>query len=97
MFCYFSKFLQKRPKYNVKIDPEKVKCDPPAPVYHFNAPETFFYNTQPSRKMCFTINPNFRSEVLNVQKIGLKNRDSTSSPALFGAPVKYRRNYAFAY
>jgi hypothetical protein len=81
----------------VKIDPEKVKSDPPAPGYFFNAPETFFYNTSPSRKATFTINPHFRSEVLNVQKLGLKNREHTSSPNLFGAPVKYRRNYAFVY
>ena len=93
------KFLQKRPKYHVKIDQEKVRSDPPAPEIHYNSPETYFYNTVPSRKATFTINPEFRSEMLNVHKIGLKKRDNgSSSPNLrFGAAVKYRRNYAFCY
>jgi len=95
------KFLQKRPKYHVKIDQEKVRPDPPAPEIHYNAPETYFYNTVPNRKATFTINPNFRSEMLNVQKIGLQTRvkgKSTSNVfSHYGAPVRFRRNYAFCY
>ncbi len=94
------KFLQKRPKYHVKIDPEKVRPDPPAPEIHYNSPETYFYNTVPTRKATFTINPNFRSEMLNVQKMGLQTRakgKSTTNLLSHFAPVKYRRNYAFCY
>jgi hypothetical protein len=81
----------------VKIDPEKVRADLPAPEIHTNASETYFYNTMPFKRSTFTINPNFISENLNVKKIGLQNRSLSASVNLDSAPVKYRRNYAFVY
>lgn len=90
--------MQKRPKYNVRIDPEKIKPDPPAIELHTNASETYFYNTLPFRKATFTINPHFISENLNVKKMGLQNRlsGSQTNNNIFG-PVKFRKDYAFVY
>ena len=87
--------MQKRPKYNVKIDPDKIKADPPPIQLHHNAAETYFYNTLPFRKATFSINPNFISENLNVKKLELQ-KQSKENNSLFG-PVKYRRDYAFVY
>jgi len=90
-------YLQKRPKYCVKSDPEKLKIDPPLAAFDtHNSSETYFYNTIPIRKTCYTVNPHFISENLNVKKMDLQNRLMGSSAGVFG-PVKYRRDYAFVY
>ena len=84
----------------MKINLEKLKPDPIAPDVHYKAADTFFYNTLPPRKMTFSIDPHFISENLNVKKVSLQNRppsaNSTSRPLSTG-PVRYRRDYAFAY
>ncbi|CAF1048192.1 unnamed protein product [Brachionus calyciflorus] len=90
------KFLNPRPNYYVKIDLDKLKPDRPAPEVHYNAAETYFYNTMPFRKATFTINPHFISENLNVQKIDLKLRENSARGSSM-EPVRYRRDYAFVY
>jgi hypothetical protein len=60
---------------------------------HFKAGETFFYKTLPTRKMTFTIDPNFISENLNITKVSLQNR----SPSTTNGPVRFRKDYAFVY
>jgi hypothetical protein len=75
---------------------DKLKPDAPAPEIHFKAAETFFYNTLPHRKRTFDVNPHFISENLNVKKLELQNRPPSSTGSSSG-PIRYRRDYAFAY
>lgn len=84
------KYLHKRPNYFVKIDMDKLKPDRAAPEIHYNASETYFYNTMPFRNATFTIDPSFISEKLNVQKLD-RIRGSANER------VKYRRDFAFVY
>jgi hypothetical protein len=72
---------------------DKLRPDPMAPELHYNAAETYFYNTLPNRHLSFVIHPTFISEHLNVKKIDLQNKDAEAS----NRPVKYNRNYAFVY
>jgi len=86
-----SKYLHKRPNYFVKINLDKLKPDPAAPEMHYKAAETFFLNTMPSKRMTFSVDPNFISENLNIKKVSLQNRSPSAGP------VKYRRDFAFVY
>ena len=84
---------------------DKLKPDPPAPEVHFKDANTFFYNTLPHRKATFNVDPHFISEHLNVRKLELQNRPpstngrppSTNPSLSQSGPIRYRRDYAFAY
>ena len=75
---------------------ESIKPDPERPKLHYNANETFFYNTLPPRKATFTVNQNFISENLRIPK---KNAYDEKIRILnsMGKPVRFRRDYAFVY
>lgn len=63
-----------RPKYYQTIPIEKFQIPKPAPEIHYNASETYFYNTIPKQMHRYVIDPNFISEHLNVNKISLSKR-----------------------
>jgi hypothetical protein len=73
---------------------DKIKPDPEAPQLHFNAAETYFYNTLPYRKATFTVNPHFISENL-IAKKNLIEQEKRRLNNNVTQPVKYRRDYAF--
>jgi hypothetical protein len=51
----------------------------PPPEIHYNANETYFYNTLPKRVHRYVIDPHFISENLNVNRISLSKRPSTAT------------------
>ncbi|CAF0733774.1 unnamed protein product [Adineta ricciae] len=71
--------LPPRPKYYKTIPIEKLQIPKPAPDVHYNASETFFYNTIPKRVHRYVIDPNFISENLNVNKMPLSQRPPTAN------------------
>lgn len=71
--------LPPRPKYYKTIPVEKLQIPKPAPDVHYNASETFFYNTIPKRVHRYVIDPNFISENLNVNKMSLSQRPPTAN------------------
>ena len=73
--------LPQRPKYYHTIPIEKFQVPKPPPELHYNASETYFYNTIPKRVHRYVIDPNFISENLNVNKISLSKRPSTATVA----------------
>ena len=96
LFSHTSDHIQNRPNYYVPIDMESIKPDPERPKIHFNANETYFYNTLPTRKATFVVNNNFISENLRIPK---KNSYEEKIRILNsqGKPVRFRRDYAFVY
>jgi len=96
IFSHTSDHIQNRPNYYVPIDMESIKPDPERPKIHFNANETYFYNTLPTRKATFFVNNNFISENLCIPK---KNSYEEKIRILNsqGKPVRFRRDYAFVY
>lgn len=90
-FNYFknqnkSKYVHTRPKYNVRIDLDKLRPDPGMQITRVNSASTYFYNTIPNKKASFTIDPNFSSETLVEQQ----RARGESCP-------RFRRNNAFVY
>jgi len=51
----------------------------PRQEVHYNAAETFFYNTMPKRSHRYVVNPNFISENLNVNRVSLGKRPPTTT------------------
>ncbi|CAF1276745.1 unnamed protein product, partial [Didymodactylos carnosus] len=84
--------LNERPKYYQTIPIEKFKLSTPPPELHYNATETYFYNTVPKQPQRYVVSPDWISEDLNVHKISLKKRPQTST-----TPALYRRDIALAY
>jgi hypothetical protein len=74
---YFS--LPQRPKYYQTIPIEKFQVPKPPAELHYNASETYFYNTLPKRVPRYVVDPNFISENLNVNKISLSKRPLTAA------------------
>jgi hypothetical protein len=68
-----------RPKYYQTIPVEKFQLPKPPVDIHYNASDTYFYNTLPKRVHRYVINPHFISENLNVNKISLSKRPSTAT------------------
>ncbi len=60
---------------------EKFQIPKPAVDLHYNASETYFYNTLPKRVHRYVIDPHFISENLNVNKMSLSKRPPTASVA----------------
>ncbi|CAF1001721.1 unnamed protein product [Adineta steineri] len=71
--------LPPRPKYYQTIPVEKFQIPKPAPEVHYNANETYFYNTMPKRVHRYVIDPNFISENLNINKMSLSKRPLTAT------------------
>ncbi|CAF3431073.1 unnamed protein product [Rotaria sp. Silwood1] len=71
--------LPQRPKYYQTIPVEKFQVPKPPPEFHFNASETYFYNTLPKRLHRYVVDPNFISENLNVNKISMSKRPLTAT------------------
>ena len=82
-----SKYIHTRPKYCVRIDISKLKPDPAMEMTRVNAAQTYFYNTIPTKKASFTIDPNFASEtILDLRKSRSKSCSNS-----------FRRDFAFVY
>ena len=79
LFFSFDFSLAQRPKYYQTIPIEKFQVPKPPPELHYNASETYFYNTMPKRVHRYVIDPNFISENLNVNKISLSKRPPTAN------------------
>ncbi|CAF0776381.1 unnamed protein product [Rotaria sordida] len=71
--------LPQRPKYYQTIPIEKYQIPKPPPELHYNASDTYFYNTLPKRLHRYVIDPNFISENLNVNKISMSKRPLTAA------------------
>jgi len=71
--------LPQRPKYYQTIPVEKFRIPKPVPDLHYNASETYFYNTMPKRVHRYVIDPNFISENLNINKMSLAKRPLSSA------------------
>ncbi|CAF1595014.1 unnamed protein product [Adineta ricciae] len=71
--------LSTRPKYYQTVSIDKYQLPKPSFEIHYNAPETFFYNTMPKYRHRYIINPNFISENLNVNKVSLGERPPTTT------------------
>ena len=71
--------LPPRPKYYQTIPIDKFQIPKPAADVHYNASETYFYNTIPKRVHRYVIDPNFISENLNVNRISLSQRPLTAN------------------
>ena len=71
--------LPPRPKYYQTIPVEKFQIPKPAADIHYNASETYFYNTLPKRVHRYVIDPNFISENLNVNKMSLSKRPPSAT------------------
>ncbi|CAF4513802.1 unnamed protein product, partial [Rotaria sp. Silwood2] len=69
--------LPQRPKYYQTIPVEKFQLPKPPPELHYNASETYFYNTLPKRSHRYVVDPNFISENLSVNKISMLKRPLT--------------------
>ncbi|UJR22269.1 hypothetical protein I4U23_025329 [Adineta vaga] len=71
--------LSPRPKYYQTVSIDKYQLPKPSTEIHYNASETFFYNTMPKHRHRYIINPNFISENLNVNKVSLGERPPTTT------------------
>ncbi|CAF3388747.1 unnamed protein product [Rotaria socialis] len=58
--------LAQRTKYYQTIPIEKFQIPKPPQEVHYNASETYFYNTIPKRVHRYVVDPNFISENLNI-------------------------------
>ena len=83
--------LPPRPKYYQTIPVEKFQIPKPAADIHYNASETYFYNTLPKRVHRYVIDPNFISENLNVNKMSLSKRPPSATIVHSTLPDFHRR------
>ncbi|CAF4223572.1 unnamed protein product, partial [Rotaria magnacalcarata] len=66
--------LAQRSKYYQTIPIEKFQIPKPPQEVHYNASETYFYNTIPKRVHRYVVDPNFISENLNISGRSLSKR-----------------------
>lgn len=73
--------LAPRPKYYQTIPVEKFDVPKPPSDIHYNASETYFYNTLPKRVHRYVIDPNFISENLNISGRSMSKRAAATTTA----------------
>ncbi|CAF1290905.1 unnamed protein product [Adineta steineri] len=71
--------ISPRPKYYQTVPIDKYQLPKPSQDVHYNASETYFYNTIPKRPTRYVIHPNFISENLNVNRVALGQRPPTTT------------------
>lgn len=71
--------IHQRPKYYQTIPIEKFEIPKPAADIHYNASETYFYNTIPKRVPRYVVDPNFISEDINVNHMSVSKRTPTAT------------------
>jgi len=77
-FLFFISHPQ-RQKYYQTIPIEKFQIPKTSPEVHYNASETYFYNTSPKRLPRYVIDPNLISENLNINRMSISKRPPTAT------------------
>ena len=79
--------LAQRPKYYQTIPVEKFQLPKPPQEVHYNASETYFYNTVPKRAHRYVVDPSFISENLNISGRSMSKRTSTTTATVVQSKI----------